>query len=66
MSVSLAQFFVATTQSQTQLMLQILKVGKFPLYIDQLFLQLALHRRARLQAIPSQIQQASDLAEFES
>src|SRR6266849_1712572 len=47
-------------------MLQLLKVAKFPLYIGQLFLQPALHRRARLQAVPSQIQQAPNLAEFES
>src|SRR5229473_4751126 len=43
-----------------------MKVGKFPLYIDQLFFQPAAHRGTRLQASPSQIQEASDLAEFES
>src|SRR5260370_17449383 len=43
-----------------------MKVGKFPLYIDQLFFQSAAHRGTRLQASPSQIQEASDLAEFES
>src|SRR5260370_10562249 len=47
-------------------MLQLLKVGKFPLYIDQLFLQPTLHRCTRLQAIPSQPQEPSNLAEFES
>jgi len=47
-------------------MLQLLKVGTFPLYVNQLFLQPTLHRRARLQAIPSQPQEPSDLAEFES
>ncbi len=47
-------------------MLQLLKVGTFPLYIDQLFLQPTLHRCTRLQAIPSQPQEPSDLAEFES
>jgi len=34
MSRVFAQFFVATTQSQTQLVFQLLKVGKFPPYID--------------------------------
>src|SRR5260370_31541262 len=43
-----------------------MKVGKFPLYIDQLFFQSAAHRGTRLQASPSQIQEPSDLAEFES
>src|SRR5437879_4412603 len=66
MSVSLAQLFVATAQSQSQLMLQLVKVVKFPLYIGQLFLQSALHRCTRLQAVPSQPQESSDLTEFES
>jgi len=66
MSVSPAQLFVAAAQSQTQFVLQLVKVDKFPLYIGQLFLQPTLHRRTRLQAIPSQPQEASDLAEFES
>jgi hypothetical protein len=47
-------------------MLQLVKVNKFPLYVSQLFLQPTLHRRTRLQAIPSQPQEPSDLAEFES
>jgi len=33
MSVSLLQLFVATAQSQSQLVLQLVKVVKFPLYI---------------------------------
>src|SRR6266481_3992803 len=66
MSVSLAQLFVATAQGQSQLVLQLVKVVKFPLYIGQLFLQSALHRCTRLQAVPSQPQEPSDLAEFES
>src|SRR5216684_1465859 len=66
MSVSLAQLFVATAQSQSQLVLQLVKVVKFPLYIGQLFLQSALHRCTRLQPIPSQPQEPSDLAEFET
>jgi hypothetical protein len=66
MSVLLAQLSVATAQSQSQLVLQLVKVVKFPLYIGQLFLQPTLHRRTRLQPIPSQPQEPSDLAEFES
>jgi len=66
MSGSFAQLFVATTQSQPQLVLQLLKVGKFPLYIEELFLESAPHRRTRLQTIPSQTQETADLAEFES
>jgi hypothetical protein len=46
--------------------LQLLKVSKFPLDMDQLFFQSAAHRRTRLQAISSQPQETSDLAEFES
>jgi len=66
MSGSLAQLFVATTQSQTQLTLQFLKVAKFSPHIDQFFFQAPTHRCARLQARPSQIQEALNLAEFES
>jgi hypothetical protein len=46
--------------------LQLLKVSKFPLDMDQLFFQSAAHRRTRLQAISSEPQETSDLAEFES
>jgi hypothetical protein len=66
MSVPLLQLFVATAQSHPQLVLQLVKVVKFPSYVGQLFLQPALHRRTRLQAIPSQPQEPSDLAELES
>src|SRR6266478_2722006 len=66
MSFSLAQLFVAAAQSQTQFVLQLVKVDKFPLYIGQLFLQPTLHRRTRLQAIPSQSQEPPNLSEFES
>jgi hypothetical protein len=66
MSVSLAQLFVAAAQGQTQFVLQLVKIGKFPPYVSQLFLQPTLHRRTRLQAIPSQPQEPSDLAELES
>src|SRR5260370_36152750 len=66
MSGSLAQLSVATAQGQTQLVLQLLKVGKFPLYIRELFFQLAAHRCTRLQAGSSQIQATANLAEFES
>ena len=66
MSGSLAQLFVATAQGQTQLVLQLVKVGKFPLYIRELFFQSAAHRCARLQAVSSQIQETANLAQFES
>src|SRR3984893_1182744 len=66
MSGSLAQFSVATAQGQTQLVLQLLKVGKFPLYVGELFFQSAAHRCTRLQAVSSQIQETANLAEFES
>src|SRR6266478_1860683 len=65
-SGSLAQLSVATAQGQTQLVLQLVKVGKFPLYIRELFFQSAAHQCARLQAVSSQIQEAANLAEFES
>src|SRR5713101_3489437 len=66
MSGSLAQLFVATAQSQTQLVLQLVKVGKFPLYIRELFFQSVAHRCTRLQAVSSQVQETANLAEFES
>jgi hypothetical protein len=66
MSGSLAQFFVAAPQSQSQLMFQLLKVGKLPLYVGELFFQSAAHRCTRLQAVSSQIQETANLAEFES
>jgi hypothetical protein len=43
-----------------------MKVGKFPLYVDQFFLKSAPDRRTRLQAIASQPQKGSNLAEPES
>jgi len=46
--------------------LQLVKVGKFPLHIRELFFQSAAHRRTRLQSIPSQPQKRPDLTEFES
>src|SRR5260370_5509972 len=66
MSGSLAQLSVATAQGQTQFVLQLLKVGKFPLYVGELFFQVAAHRCTRLQAVSSQIQETANLAEFES
>jgi hypothetical protein len=65
MSGSLAQFFIATAQSQTQFAFQLLKLGKSPPYVDQFFLKPALDWRTRLQAIPSQLQEASNLTELE-
>ncbi|MFZ0334581.1 MAG: hypothetical protein WBE47_13960, partial [Candidatus Acidiferrales bacterium] len=66
MSRSLAQLPVATSQGQTQLVLQLLKVSKFPLHVSQLFFQTATHRSAWLQAVSSQTQQTADFVEFES
>jgi hypothetical protein len=66
MSGSLAQLLVATAQSQSQLVLQLAELGKFPLYVRQLFSQPAPHGRTGLQAASAQIQQTADLAEFES
>src|SRR5712664_3867281 len=43
-----------------------MKVGKFPLYVGQLFLQSALNRCTSLHAVPSQPQEPSYLAELES
>jgi hypothetical protein len=45
---------------------QLLKVRKFPLYINQFFFQSAAHRRTRLQAASSQTQETAYLREFES
>src|SRR5260370_41332801 len=66
MSRSLPKLSVATAQGQTQLVLQLLKPGKFPLYIGQLFFQSKAHRRTRPQARSSPPQETTDLAEFES
>src|SRR5260370_2594787 len=66
MSRSLAHLFVATAQSYSQLVLQLLQVGKFPLYSNQLFFQSAAHRCTRLQAVSPQTQETANLAEFES
>jgi hypothetical protein len=66
MSVLFAHLFLAAAQSQTKFMLQLVKTGKFQLYVGQLFLQAALHRRTWLQTIPSQSQKSADLTELES
>src|SRR5713226_9783179 len=66
MIVSLAPLFIATAQRQSQLVLQFVKVAKFPLHVGQFFLQPALHRCARLHAVPSQLQEPPNLAELES
>src|SRR6266403_2549837 len=55
MSRSFAHLSVATAQGQTQLVLQHVKVSKFPLYVRELFFQSAPHRRTRLQAASPQI-----------
>jgi hypothetical protein len=66
MSLSVPQLFIATAESQAQLVLQFVEVAKFSLYVNQFLLQAALYRRTRLQAIPSQPQEPPNLAEFES
>jgi hypothetical protein len=42
-----------------------MKVGKSPPYVNQFLLKPALDRRTGLQAIPSQLQEASNLTELE-
>jgi hypothetical protein len=66
MSGLVAKFSVATPQGHAQLVFQLLKVPKFPLYIRELFFQSAAHWRTWLQAVSSQIQETANLAEFES
>jgi len=46
-----AQFFVATSEGQPQLMFQLLKVRKFPLYASQFFFQASANQRTGLQAV---------------
>ena len=59
------QFFVATAERQPEFVLQMPKIAEFPPYVGQLLSQAALHRCARLEAIPSKSKQASDFAELE-
>jgi len=66
MSRPFAQLSVASAQSQTQLALQLVKIGKFPLYVRELFFQSAAHWRTRLKAASPQVQETANLAEFES
>jgi hypothetical protein len=66
MSRLVAQFSLATPQGQEQIVFQPLKVPKFALYFNQFFFQSAAHRRTRLQAVSSQIQETAYLAELES
>src|SRR5713226_2017339 len=47
-------------------MLELLEVSTLSLHIEEFFFQSATHGRARFQAGASQIQETSDLAEFES
>jgi len=42
-----------------------MEVGKSSPHVDQFLLKAALDRRTRLQAIPSQLQEASNLTELE-
>jgi hypothetical protein len=64
--VLLKHLFIAAAQDQTKFDLQFVKVSKFAPYVGQLFLQPAPDRRTRLQAIPSQSQESSNLTELES
>jgi len=66
MSVLFPHLSLTTAQSQKKFVFQLVKIREFPLYVDQFFLQPPLHRRTRLQAIPSQSQKSADLAELES
>jgi len=66
MSVPFVQLSLATAQSQSQFVLEPMKVGKFLPDIRELFLQSTLHRRTRLQAICPQSQERSNLAEPEA
>jgi len=66
MSRWLRSSLFTTPQGHAQLVFQLLKVRKFPLYINQFFFQSAAHRRTRLQAASSQTQETAYLREFES
>jgi hypothetical protein len=66
MSILLAQFFLASSQCELQLVLQFVKASQFSLHVCQLFLQAALHRGARLQPISSQPQETPNFAQLES
>jgi hypothetical protein len=48
MSAPVAQFFVTTSQSQPQLVLQLLQVGEFALDIGQLLFRTVPHGRTWL------------------
>jgi hypothetical protein len=65
MCTSFAQLPIAAPQSQTQFLLQLLKVGQFPLNVTQLLFQSAAHRRARLQATSPQPREVANLFERE-
>jgi hypothetical protein len=66
MSGSLAHLFIATMQGRAQLVLQLLKISKFPTDIAYLLFQSAAHRSARLQAASPQLQEVADFVERES
>jgi hypothetical protein len=66
MSVLFPHLSLTTAQSQKKFVFQLVKIREFALYVGQFFLQPSLHRRTRLQAIPSQSQKSADLAELES
>lgn len=66
MCTALTKLSVTTSQSQTQVAFQFLKVQQLLPYIRELLLQAAAHRGARLDSIPSELQKTSNLAECES
>jgi hypothetical protein len=66
MCILFAQFFVATTQRQAQIALQLLQAIELLPHISQLRLQMTAHRRARLHPTSAQTQKAPNFAEFES
>jgi len=65
MGLPFAPLSLAAAQRRTKFVFQLVKIREFPMYVGQFFLQPSLHRRTRLQAIPSQSQKSADLAELE-
>jgi hypothetical protein len=61
-----AQLFVATAQRQAELALELSEVFALLFHIHELCQETPAHRRARLEAIAPQAQEAPNFAEFES
>jgi hypothetical protein len=51
-SVSLAHFFVAAAQRQTQFVVELVKVAEFSMYVGQFFLQPELYRSTGCKRFP--------------